>query len=205
MWNDLSQTWKRAFEEAWNAFIEGSVPIGAVLADENGEVLMSERNRSNEKATLNRRISHAEANLLRKLDTSLYDCRKLTLFSTMEPCPMCMGTILMANIKNVHSAARDPYCGMTHLCRTEPYYIDKCVNVGFAEGESEFVQLVIQSYFELRALQRGGSDTVFKSFEKYSPRAADKASLLFRDRVLDELADRHENAEIVYDIILSEE
>jgi len=31
MWNRLSIPWKVCFEEAWEAYCKGSIPIGAVL------------------------------------------------------------------------------------------------------------------------------------------------------------------------------
>ena len=39
MWNEVSDIWKTAFNEAWTAFISGSTPIGAVLCDEEGKII----------------------------------------------------------------------------------------------------------------------------------------------------------------------
>ena len=87
MWNEVSDIWKTAFNEAWTAFISGSTPIGAVLCDEEGKIILSDRNRNNEVHTINKKIAHAESNILKSLDTSVYDPKTLTLYSTMEPCP----------------------------------------------------------------------------------------------------------------------
>ena len=117
MWNNLSEAWQCAFEEAWTSFKSGSIPIGAVIADENGNIILKDHNRSKEPDTVNRNISHAEANSLRRLDTSQYNPKKLVLYATMELCPMCMGTAVMSNIKHLRYAARDLYCGCVHLGR----------------------------------------------------------------------------------------
>ena len=137
MWKDLSYEWKTAFEEGWIAFKNGSTPIGAALFDENGTLILKNRNRANEKGTINKRISHAEANILRELDITAYNLNELTLYSTMEPCPMCMGTCVMAGIRKLRFAARDPYCGFTYLKDKEPYFMTKNLDYTFADDEME--------------------------------------------------------------------
>ena len=57
MWNDISPVWQTAFREMWTAFREGSVPIGAVLCDAEGSVILSDRNRNHAAETVNRRIA----------------------------------------------------------------------------------------------------------------------------------------------------
>ena len=203
MWKDISFEWKTAFEQAWIAFCGGSTPIGAAAFDENGELILSDHNRAHEPGTLNTRISHAEANLLRELDTRKYDPKRLTLYTTMESCPMCMGMIIMGNIKDLHSAARDPYCGMIHLTETEPYYMGKHVRHEFEGGDIEYVQLTIQSYHELKYIELGAGSYVFDSFEKICPDAAAAARLLFEDRRLEKLAQAGTGFDEVYDLILS--
>ena len=38
MWKDLSTEWQKTFEQAWIAFQHGSIPIGAIITDEAGNV-----------------------------------------------------------------------------------------------------------------------------------------------------------------------
>ena len=95
MWNDLTPEWKIVFEEAWSAFINGSYPIGAAIFDEQGNLLVREHNRGAEADSVNRYVAHAEAGALRRLDTSAYNPKSVVLYTTMEPCPMCMGTAVM--------------------------------------------------------------------------------------------------------------
>ncbi|SEK43246.1 Cytidine and deoxycytidylate deaminase zinc-binding region [Ruminococcus sp. YRD2003] len=203
MWKDIFAPWRAAFEEAWEAFRTGSVPIGAALCDESGAILLCDRNRSNEADTVNRRISHAEANLLRRLDTSVGDLHSLTLYTTMEPCPMCMGTAVMAGIRHLRSAARDPYCGMVHLAETEPYYAEKRLDFTFELGEVELVQLTVQSYRELRYVDSGASPKVLDKFEAYMPEAVSAARELYAAKELDRLAEAGTAAGEVFDRILA--
>ncbi len=98
MWNDLSKAWQTAFSAGWESFKNGSVPIGAVICDENGGIICTGRNRMNEITNGNSKIAHAETDCLLQLDTRKYpDLRSYTLYACMEPCPMCMGTIVMSN------------------------------------------------------------------------------------------------------------
>lgn len=203
MWNNLSEAWQCAFEEAWASFKSGSIPIGAVISEENGHIILREHNRSNEPDTVNRNIAHAEANALRRLDTSHYYPKTLVLYSTMEPCPMCMGTAVMSNIKHLRYAARDMYCGCVHLKDIDPYLMGQRLDYTFADDEMEFVQLTIQSYHEFRYLSQGASDIVLNRFRETNERAVILAEKLFREKTLDAFSREQKPFSEVYDYILS--
>lgn len=203
MWNDISYEWQVTFQEAWKAFCFGSTPIGAALFDKSGNLILSDRNRSREEGTINREISHAESNVLRQLDTTLYNSREIILYTSMEPCPMCMGTILMGHIKDVHFAAYDAYCGMIHLTESEPYYTGKNVKCSYKGGECELFQLTVQSYYELRHLEKGASDKVIKQFEKTNSKAVENARVLYEHKTLDKLAQADTLCHEVYDFIVN--
>ncbi len=205
MWKDISKNWQAAFKEAWISFCNGCTPIGASLSDENDELLLSDHNRNNDAETINKRTSHAEACLIRRLDTSKYNPKKVTLYTTMEPCPMCMGMIIMSNIKRLRSAARDTYCGMMHLLDTEPYYIGKQVDHMFENDELELIQLVLQSYYELRHIDNGQGTHVFDSFKEQNEKAVTIAQKLYSDKKLDQFVSEEKSMEYVYDYILSVE
>lgn len=203
MWNELSEQWQTVFEEAWEAFRSGSIPIGAALFDKDGNLILSDRNRSREADTVNREISHAEANVLRRLDTDRYNSGELVLYTSMEPCPMCMGMILMGHIREVHYAAADRYCGMVHLTGTDDYYKSKnlkCIREG---GGMELFQLTIQSYNELKMIDNGASDKVIRMFTETNSTAVGKAKRLYEDKTLDRLAEAGASCSEVYDLITS--
>ena len=88
----------------------GEVPVGAVVINDDGEVISQGRNRREE---LNDPTAHAEILALRsagaKLGTShLAGC---TLVVTLEPCAMCAGAMLLARLERVVFAAWEPKTG----------------------------------------------------------------------------------------------
>ena len=185
MWKDIGIPWQTAFEEAWEAYKSGGVPIGAALYDENGVLLIRDHNRSGEKETVNRLMSHAEANVLRRLDTaSGLALNSLVLYTTMEPCPMCMGTCVMSGIRHLRFAARDPYCGFTYLANEAPYFRQKNLDFTHEGGETELVQITVQSHFELERMARGGNNRVLEEFREMLPEAVTTAEKLFADGLL---------------------
>ena len=201
MWSDLSAAWQCAFEEAWAAFRQGSIPIGAVICDAEGNVLIRERNRTAEPGQRNRRIAHAEANALRRLDTAACDPDSVVLYTTMEPCPMCMGTAVMANIRHLRYAARDPYCGCVRWMHDDPYIRRKHLDYTLTGNEPETVQLVMQSYHELRTGNDPDSNPVLTAFRTMNRTAVCTAERLFREKRLDSLADSDADAALVYDAV----
>ena len=116
---------------------------------------------------------------------------------------MCMGTAVMAGIRHLRSAARDPYCGMVHLAETEPYYEEKHLDFTFEGGEVELVQLTVQSYRELRYVDSGASPKVLDKFEAYMPNAVAAARELYAAKELEILAEAGASAGEVFDRILS--
>ena len=202
MWRDLSYQWQTVFEEAWKAFGFGSTPIGAAIFDKEDQLILSDRNRSHEADTINKEISHAEANALRRMNTDKTDSRSAVLFTSMEPCPMCMGMILMGHIKTVRYAAFDDYCGMVHLTKQDPYYIGKKVTCIHEGGEGELFQLTIQSYYELRHLERGASGKVLSRFYETNSTAVENAKKLYSGKILDTLSQNGAPCGEAFDIIM---
>ena len=202
MWNELSIELKTAFEEAWTAFKNGNIPIGAVVCDENGKHLVSEHNRTAESGPVNKKIAHAEMNAISKIDTSSVNPKTVTLYTTMEPCPMCMGTAVMSNIRHLRYIARDPYCGAVHLKEEDPYINGQGLDYSHIGGETEFVQLVMQSYFELRCIESGCGDMVLQKFESLNAKAVETARELFADKTLDDMASNGAAMAEVYDCIM---
>ena len=59
---------------------------------------------------------HAEMTAMINLKAKEHPNVKLyTLYTTMEPCPMCFGTMVMMGIRNLRYAARDGFAGATEL------------------------------------------------------------------------------------------
>jgi len=87
-----------AIEEARNGRAEGGIPIGSALVH-NGRILGRGRNRRVQKGSA---ILHGEMDALEnagRLEGRIY--RECTLYTTLSPCPMCSGAILLYGIPKV--------------------------------------------------------------------------------------------------------
>lgn len=205
MWSDLSMVWQAAFAEGWEAFKKGSVPIGAAICDENGEIICTGRNRRGELTDGNRKIAHAETDCLFRLDTEKHPAfRRYTLYACMEPCPMCMGTLVMSGLRRLRAAARDGYCGAVHYRDFSRYIMSKNIDVIFEGGDLELVQLTMQIYYELGRLGESHSgNAVIERFAADRPRALRIARELYDGGVLDGYAENGADFSGVFDLILS--
>ncbi|KAB7616326.1 nucleoside deaminase [Amylibacter sp. SFDW26] len=87
---------ERSISLADEAVKEGNHPFGAVLVSEAGDVLLEGKNNF----SFDRGPGHAETNLARaaarKFDVETLN--KATLYTSVEPCSMCAGTIYWAEI-----------------------------------------------------------------------------------------------------------
>jgi len=150
MWKKMTEPWKACFEEAWETYCNGSIPKGAVIVSVEGKIISRGRNMIGEDIQELRRLSrsrlaHAEMN-------AIYNCkgeiRNTTIYSTMEPCVMCFGAIVMNRIVEVNYAARDGVAGGVNL---ENSFIKKR-NIKINEHNPllEIIQLVIKTDFIYR-------------------------------------------------------
>jgi tRNA(adenine34) deaminase len=99
-----------ALEEARLAAAAGEVPVGAVVANDDG-ILARAGNR-----TLRDQdpTAHAEALVIRRASAALGGWRLsgCTLYVTLEPCAMCAGAIVLARLDRVVFGAWDSKAGM---------------------------------------------------------------------------------------------
>ena len=108
--NELFDRWMHtALMEARAAGQRGEIPIGALVADEDGSVLAVAGNR---REGDHDPTAHAEVLALRKAAQARSDWRLTgcTLVVTVEPCPMCAGAAVLARIETlVIGAWNDDY------------------------------------------------------------------------------------------------
>ena len=100
---------REALKEAELAYLEGEVPVGAVLV-RNGEVIA--RSHNTREASFSA-TAHAETMAIASACEALHGWRlsDTTLYVTLEPCPMCAGAIVNARIPRVVFGAYDTSMG----------------------------------------------------------------------------------------------
>ena len=140
LWNSLSYPWQTAVSLAWEAYCAGSLPIGAVIVAGDGRIVAQGRNSIQEAESPTplhgSRLAHAEMNALVALGQSGVETKSCTLYSTMEPCVMCMGAIRMMRLGAVHFAGHDPFAGGACLVETAPYQAFGPLPVYYLENDA---------------------------------------------------------------------
>ena len=110
-----------ALREAVMAAKEGNFGIGAVLVDDDGQVVLSGHNKVF--YPYFRSDLHAEMDVMTRYEenhTGNIDMKRMTLFSTLEPCPMCFTRLINSGIKKVCYAVDDPTGGMVKRAKHMP-------------------------------------------------------------------------------------
>ena len=98
-----------ALQLAQEAYAEGEIPIGAVVVYED-EVIASARN---EKEQRQDATAHAEILAMQRAAQHLNRWRLdgVTLYCTLEPCPMCAGAMINTRLKKLVYGCRDDKAG----------------------------------------------------------------------------------------------
>jgi tRNA(Arg) A34 adenosine deaminase TadA len=209
MWDSLALPWQTCLEEAWTAYCAGSVPIGAVVTDARGHIIGRGRNRIMDKSAsmvtplpgdsrlssivFNHELAHAELNALLALGYSDWDAANDTdphrwiLYTTMEPCPLCLGAFYMSGLRQLHYAARDTYAGSVNLLGTTPYLSRKPIQVfgPLPELEPVSVALVVESMLQESTGER--SQFLLDYWRKTIPLSVALGERLFDQQILQQL------------------
>lgn len=128
---------ERTIELADEAVAEGNHPFGAILVDRSGTVIAEGKN----SVTIDRGPGHAETNLARHAARSfpVEVLRDSTLYTSVEPCCMCAGTIYWAEIGAVVYAMTERRLGeLTSGDPANPTQDLDCRTV-FASGRNQVV------------------------------------------------------------------
>ena len=106
-----------ALKEAKKSIKTGDIPVGAIIV-ENGKIITKAHNTREKKHNI---TGHAEINAIekackKKKTWHLNDCE---LYTTLEPCKMCLEVIKQARIKKVYYAANIPNIEMIQIKNVE--------------------------------------------------------------------------------------
>ena len=104
-----------ALDEARQGLREGGIPIGSVLVS-GGRILGRGHNRRQQAGSV---VLHAEMDALERAGrqpASVY--RGCTLYTTLSPCAMCTGAVLLYGIPRVVVGENRTFMGEEELLRT---------------------------------------------------------------------------------------
>ena len=106
---DKNDFMRLALLEAEKAFLDGEVPVGAVIV-RDGEVVSTGRNRREKEKNA---LCHAEIEAIDGACRALSGWRlpRCEMYVTLEPCPMCAGAIVQARIPRVVIGCMNPKAG----------------------------------------------------------------------------------------------
>ncbi len=112
---------KAAIEEARQGLAEGGIPIGSVLVH-NGKIIGRGHNRRVQQGSA---ILHGEMDALEnagRLPASVY--KESVLYTTLSPCSMCTGAILLYGIPKVVVGENQTFMGEEELLRSRGVTVD---------------------------------------------------------------------------------
>ena len=94
---------RRAIVVSENSVRNGGGPFGAVIASKDGEIIAEA---SNSVTIDHDPTAHAEVNCIRKATAKLgtFDLAEYDIYTSCEPCPMCLGAIYWAHLDKIYYA-----------------------------------------------------------------------------------------------------
>jgi len=131
MMQDSMEFLKVAIEEAKTGLSEGGIPIGSVIVC-NGEIIGRGHNRRVQKGSV---ILHGEMDALENAGRQLAETyKKCVLYTTLSPCSMCAGAILLYGIPHVIIGENKTFAGEDNFLRKQGVKVDvledeTCINL----------------------------------------------------------------------------
>ena len=186
----------RCFELAWQSCAAGTIGVGARLVGADGAVLADGSNGlfAEPVGPLHgNKIAHAEMNALAQIDAAA-DLTRATLYTSLEPCFMCAGAVLLSRVGRVVIAARDPYMdGASSLSVADHAMADNTDRV-FLDAPA---WATLSRVFSLHAVffWMAGSDAV-ASAHAAEPKIAPLVAQLVADNTVAALAEEGATVEV---------
>jgi len=112
---------RAAIDEAERGLAEGGIPIGSVLVH-NGRIVGRGHNRRVQKGSV---VLHGEMDALENAGRQpAHIYRECTIYTTLSPCAMCSGTILLYGIPRVVVGEHRTFMGEEALLRSRGVVVD---------------------------------------------------------------------------------
>ena len=128
---------RAAIEEAERGLSEGGIPIGSVLVH-RGRILGHGHNRRVQKGSA---ILHGEMDALEnagRQPARVY--RECTIYTTLSPCAMCSGTILLYAIPRVVVGENRTFLGEEDLLRSRGVAVEVLQDARCQELMAQFIR-----------------------------------------------------------------
>jgi cytosine deaminase len=128
---------RAAIEQARKSLSEGGIPIGSVLLHE-GRIIGRGHNCRVQSGSA---IDHGEMNCLRnagRLVAGVY--RKSTLYTTLSPCPMCSGAIVLYKIPRVVVGENRTFLGAEDYLRSQGVEVEVLQDAECIQLMSDFIR-----------------------------------------------------------------
>jgi tRNA(adenine34) deaminase len=181
-WADVFAPWRAALELAWAAYAADTTPVGAVLVDGSGAVVaegINARYRDEADVPLaGSHLAHAEVLALGRL-SSARNYPELVLYTTLEPCLLCVGAAVMSNVGRVVFAGTDPYGGATSLPADLNVHLRRGGTTFSGPLENELGTFAAALHVEFY-LRRKSDGHVVAAYEEHAPAVAEAGHALHR-------------------------
>jgi len=126
-----------AIDEAEAGLAEGGIPIGSVLVH-NGTIVGRGHNRRVQKGSA---VLHGEMDALEntgRQPASVY--RESVIYTTLSPCPMCSGAILLYGIPRVIVGENKTFMGEEELLRSRGVHVEVVQDARCIEMMKSFIR-----------------------------------------------------------------
>jgi cytosine deaminase len=125
-----------AIEEAKKGLAEGGIPIGSVIVHD-GKIIGRGHNRRVQEGSA---IKHGEMDAFEnagRQPAKVY--REATLYTTLSPCAMCSGAILLYGIRKIIVGENETFMGEEELLRSRGVQVDVVHNATCVALMKQFI------------------------------------------------------------------
>jgi cytosine deaminase len=133
----VDQFMQAAIDEARDGEREGGIPIGSVLVH-RGRIIGRGHNRRVQRGSA---VLHGEMDALEQAGrqpAAVY--RESVLYTTLSPCPMCSGAILLYGIPRVVIGENQTFAGEEELLRSRGVALDVLQDATCIQMMSSFIR-----------------------------------------------------------------